>query len=484
MSILGILEIGRTALTAQKAAIEVTGENIANVNTPGYSRQTAMLETAPFGTDQTPPVGSGVVMASVQRAYDRFLQLQINGQTSTNGEQSTEQTALQRVQSLFNDLSSEGLGSSLQSFFSAWQDLSMNPQGTAERQGVLSKAQTLIDNFHQISSSLNTVKQDANQSLGPLISDINNKTKQIAELNIRIREATQNNGSANALLDSRDKLIKDLAQKVGVTTLQQLDGTVSVSLAGGPQLVDGDKSAVFSLQQDPANPGMSSVMLTLWGGGAATDVTSVAAGTDGKGGELGGALKVRDSLANGFLGNLDELAYALANKVNGLHSSGFDLNGTTGINFFSPQPAPVPPATYTTGFSSAISLNITSTDNIAAASSDPTLAGNGSGNNVTSLNIADLKNLAIPLTGGSTTLTGYYNSLVGKVGTAVQTSDEKVAQNTAVLTQLNTLRESTSGVSLDEELTGLIKYQKAFQGAAQLISTGQQMMDTILTMVR
>jgi flagellar hook-associated protein 1 FlgK len=481
---MGVMDIGRSSLLAQKAAIEVTGENISNVNTPGYSRQTAVLETVPVNPDQNPAVGDGVVVAAVQRTYDRFLQSQINTAISANGEQSAEQSALQRIEPLFSDLAGNGLGTSLQNFFSAWQDLAMNPQGAAERQSVLAKAQTLVDDFHQISSSLNAVKQDANQSLVGITSNINTTTGQIAALNSQIRTAQQSGANTNQLRDSRDLLIQNLSQKVGITCLEQSDGTVNVSLSRGPQLVAGDKSATLSLRDDPSNSGLSSVILNQPGGGTGMDITPLVSGTDGNSGELGGTLQVRDSLVNGYLANLDELAGALATQVNGVHAAGFGLNGGTGVNFFTPPAAPTPPATVTVGFSSAIALNVTSTDAIAAAAADPTQPGGGTGNNVSALTIADLGSKTLSLTGGSSTLTDFYGSLVGKVGLSVQTSNQDVTQGTATLTQLNNFRDSTSGVSLDEELIALTKYQKAYEGAARLITTGQEMIDTVLGMIR
>ncbi len=484
MSVMGLLEIGRSALSAQTVAIGVTGENISNVNTPGYSRQSAILETATYDPSQKLATGNGVVVASIQRSFDRFLQTQINTAISASGQQSTMQTALQRVEPLFGDLTGNGLGTSLQNFFSAWQDLAMNPQGVAERQSVLAKAQTLMDDFHQINSSLNAVKSDANQSLLTITSGINTTAGQIAALNSQIRTAQLSGGNTNQLRDSRDLLIQDLSKKVGISTLEQSDGTVNVSLSRGPQLVEGDRSASLSLRDDPANSGFSSIILTPPGGGAGTDVTPLVSGSDGTSGVLGGTLQVRDSLINGYQANLDELASALATQVNGVHAAGFGLNGSTGVNFFTPPAAPTPPATFTAGFSRTIALNVNSTDAIAAAAVDPTLAGNGTGNNVTALALADLGGTTLSLTGGSNTLSGFYGSLVGKVGLAVQTSNQDVTQSSTMLNQLNIYRDSTSGVSLDEELIALTKYQKAFQGAARLITTGQEMMDTVLNMVR
>lgn len=484
MSVLGLMDIGRSALAAQTAAIGVTGENISNVNTPGYSRQSPILETAPYDPNQKLSIGNGVTVATIQRSFDGFLQAQINTSTSAGGQQSTMQSALQRIEPLFGDLTGTGIGTSMQNFFNAWQDLAMNPQGAAERQSVLSKAQTLADNFHQINNSLNAVKNDANQSLVAITSDINTVTGQIAALNSQIRIAQISGGNANQLRDSRDQLIQNLSGKVGITTLEQSDGTVNVSLSRGPQLVGSNGSATLSLFADPSNSGLYSIILNPPGGGNGTDVTPLVSGTDANSGVLGGTLQVRDSLVNGFLASLDEMASTLANQVNSVHSAGYGLNGGTGVNFFTPPAAPTPPATYTAGYSNSIALGFSNSDLIAAAASDPTLPGGGSGNNVNALAIAGLGNKTISMTGGSNTLSGFYGSLVGKVGLAVQTTNQNVTQNTAMLNQLNKYRDSSSGVSLDEELIALTKYQKAFQGAARLITTGQEMMDTVLNMVR
>ena len=482
MAISGLIDIGASALAAQRTAIEITGENIANVNTPGYTRQTAVLETAPIAPDQRPSSGNGVVVSTIQRTYDAFVQKQILAENGSNGALTTTDSALQQIEPLFGDITSDGLGQSLQDFFNSWQDLATNPQGAAERQDVLAKSQSLVDEFHQISGSLDSVKQNANQSLPGLTSDINDKTAQIAQLNLSIRDAEQSGGNANQLLDKRDQVINDLSQKVGISSLVESDGTVSVSLTGGPRLVDGVQASVLSVQTNPADPASSGIVLTHPGDTAGTDITSLLEKTD-QGGELGGTLQVRDVVLSGFSANLDELAYSLAVQVNNLHAAGFGLNGSSGVNFFAPPPAPVPPATFASGFSSAIALNITDGDQIAAASADPTQAGGGTGNNVTALQIADLKDLSLPMSDGSSTLSDFYGALTGKVGLSVQSSQQAVTTSGNSLQQLDNLRESISGVSQDEELTNLISSQKAFEGAAKLITAGQQMMDTILNLV-
>ncbi len=417
MGVSDILQIGVTALFAQKTALSVTGENIANVNTPGYSKQTVNLEPGRTNLVNGFPVGSGVQVASISRVYDDFLQQQLVSANSSNGGYNTQQTALQRVQQLFNEFSTGGLGTDLNSFFNAWQDLANNPSGQAERQAVLAQAQTVVSDFHQMNSSLTLVQSDANQSLQGETSDINDKLKQIAGLNDQISQLEFQGGTANEMRDSRDQLLQELAGKVAITSRENSNGTVTVTLPQGATLVDGNKAATFSLQADPANSGFYRVMLTPPGASAPQDVTSILAGSGANQGEIGATLQVRDSLVKPFLDGLDELASNLATQVNSLHSTGYDLNGATGVNFFTP---PSGSPTLTPGYSSLIDLNITSGDQIAAAASNPTLAGNGTGDNVKALSIANLANAAIPMSGGDSTLDGFYNSLVAKSGVAVQ----------------------------------------------------------------
>jgi len=481
MSVSDILQIGVTSLFAQKTALMVTGENIANVNTPGYSKQSVILEPGRTNLENGFPVGSGVRVASINRAYDGFLQQQLVTANSAYGGYNTQQTALQRVQQLFNEFSTDGLGKSLNDFFNSWQDLANNPSGQAERQAVLAQAQTVISSFHQLNSSLSLVKSDANNSLQGETSDINDKLKQIANLNEQISQLEFQGGTANEMRDSRDQLLRDLAGKVAITSRDNSNGTVTVTLPQGATLVDGNKAATFSLQADPANAGFYAVMLTPPGASAPQDVTAILAGSGSNQGEIGGILQVRDSLVKPFLDGLDELASNLATQINTQHFLGFDLNGATGVNFFTP---PSGSPTLTPGYSSLIDLNIISGDEIAAAAKDPTQPGNGTGDNLNALDIANLANIAIPMSGGASTLDGFYNSLVSKSGVAVQGAQRGATQSQSSITQLGQMRDSASGVSLDEELTKLMTYQKAYEGAAKVINTGSEMLDTILAMIR
>lgn len=543
MSILSLFDIAKTGLGTQRMALDVTSENVANVNTPGYSRQTTIFETAPISLDRGFPLGTGASIAEIQRSYDDFLQRQIKSENSAYGESKTQLSSMQRVEQLFNEFTSDGLGKSIQDFFHAWQDLASNPQGQPERQAILARAQQVVDNFHLVNGYLNDVKRDANKSLEGLTADVNDKISQIASLNDQIKQVELSTGRANELRDKRDLLVRDLAQKVGINYIEQSDGMVNVSLSLGQPLVDGNKAATLSLQPDAAKGGFYDVLLTPPRGTTAIDVTTIVGGPNNSQGEMGGTLQVRDTLVNNFLSDLDELAANMAGQVNDLHSAGFGLTSSTGLNFFTPSATDtgatvagsntingltstaglsvgmflsgpgIPPSAKITsilgpasiqisanatataaasafgfynasGYSGAggINVNITNTNDIAAADTDPAVGGTGNNKNASSL--ASVNDKILALSGGSMTLGEFYNSLVGKVGVSVQNADRGASKSDGVLKQLNNLRESNSGVSLDEELANLIKYQKAFEGSAKLINTGAEMLDTILGLVR
>ena len=478
MSILSILDMGRTALNVQRQALEVAGENVANVNTPGYSRQVPIMQTAPTAMQEGFPLGRGVEMARIQRSYDDFLQVQLKTENSTLGNQSTLQSSLQRIDQLFNEMNADtGMAKSLQDYFNAFQDLSMNPQGLPERQAVISRAGIVVDNFHRMSTFLTNIKNEANQSMTGIASDINDKTGEIASLNQQIKEIEVFGRPANELRDRRDLLIRDLSKIVGINSLEQSDGTVNITLLSGPQLVDGTNAGTVSLQPNGANSGYYDVMLKPPAGSTIINVSSIIGGPGNKNGTIGATMQIRDVTANNFLSRLDEMAFTLANQINNVHSAGFGLTGSTGINFFTPPAA-------MSGYSNIIAVNVTNSNDVAASSTDPTLAGNGTGNNSNALSLAAVRNISLAMSTGTTTLQGFYNSMVGEVGVAAQNAQRGTKQSEAVLSQLNNLRESVSGVSMDEELANLIKYQKAFQGAAKLINTSTEMMDTVLAMVR
>ncbi|QEM69862.1 flagellar hook-associated protein FlgK [Geobacter sp. FeAm09] len=464
MSLNSIMQIGKSGLNAYQIATEVTGENIANVNTPGYSRQRAVLETAPQTMSNGFSIGTGVNITTVERYYDSLLQQQmVTGQT-TLGYDTTKSTVLQQIEPSFNEVKNDGLGDAISKFFGAWQDLTLNPGGTAERQAVLTRAQILVDDFHAVSKTLNDTITTQNTSLVSMTDSINATLKDIAQLNSQIKTTQLVSGNANELKDQRDLLVQNLSKQIGITYTENSDGTTDIKFAdGGAALVTGQQAGAFSLTTNAAT-GLYDVNLTPAGGAAAAAVTPTQ-------GALGATLALRDTIIPGYLSQVDALASTIASKVNAQQAAGFDISGppgAAGIAMFSPAASAA---------TIAINPALTSTDQIAASGS-ATL----SGDNSNAVAMAALLNDTSTM--GGSTFTGYYNSLASKVGLDVQSSQNTVAQDEAFSNQLSTLRESNSGVSLDEELTNLVKYQRSYQASSKIITTATDMMDTVIGLIR
>lgn len=458
------METGKSGLNAYQIATEVTGENIANVNTPGYSRQRVNLETAPQSTVNGFSMGTGVNVASVTRYYDSLLQQQMVTAQTTLGYDTTKSNVLQQVQPTFNEVSNDGLGAAITSFFGAWQDLSVNPTGTTERQSVITQANILMDNFHAMSQTLSNTVTTENSALVSTTNSINSTLQNIAQLNGQIRTTQVVSGNANELKDQRDQLIQDLSKQIGITYTENSDGTTDIKFAdGGGALVTGSQAGSFSLTTNAAT-GLYDVNLTAAGGGAAALVTPTK-------GTLGAILALRDTIIPGYQNQLDTLAKSIADSVNGVQSTGFSPTGGTGQNFFTPLAT-------VTGAAAGLQLAAGLTTATIAASGSATI----SGDNTNALKLAALQNSTATMAG--TTFNGYYDDMVSQVGLDVKSSKNTVTQDEAFSNQLSTLRDSNSGVSLDEELTSLVQYQRSYQASSKLITTATDMMDTVLGLIR
>jgi len=464
MGLSSVMDIARGALNTYRTAQEVTGENIANVNTPGYSRQRVILETAqPNGTSGF-TIGTGVNIAKIERYYDGMLQQQLVNAQTPQGYDTTRSNVLQQVEQAFNEISNDGLGAAITGYFAAWQDLTLNPSGPTERQVLMSRAEILADNFHSASTTLSNTTSSLNTSLSPLTDSINNTLKSIADLNGQIKNTEQLGGNSSATRDQRDQLIRDLSGQIGITYTENTDGTTDIKYAdGGTALVTGLKAGAFSLTTNPGT-GFYDVNL-IPPEGAAAIVTPTT-------GQLGAVVSLRDTVVPGYMGKIDELAYNIATAVNAQHSSGIDMNGNIGTDFFS---APVALA----GYASLISTNLTSINEIAAADAFGEL-----GNNVNAAAIANISNQTFAFSTGTTTIDTHYANVISQIGLEVQTSNNTALRESAFTKQLTTLRESNSGVSLDEEMTNLVKYQRSYQASAKLVTTATDMMDIVLSLVR
>ncbi|GFO53253.1 flagellar hook-associated protein 1 [Geomonas sp. Red276] len=482
MSISSLFDIAASGVAAQRFAMEVTGENIANVNTTGYARQQVMLQTGPITTGSNGfPMASGVEVQGVRRAYDGMLQQQIVNGNSTYQQNLTRQSALEQIQPSLNELSTDGLGSAVAKFFSAWHDLSTNPGGTAERQALMTATNVMTDDFHQVSSTLSGVAQNADTSLVGMTANLTGNAKDLALVNQQIIATTAVGGNANELLNQRDQLIQQMSQTAGITSTINSDGTATVTLAGGDTLVNSTKYATVYTNTNAS--GKNDILITGIGNpspanapASDTNISATVGGPSNSQGTIGGALQVRDSIVPGYLSSLNEMASQLVSTVNTQHKTGYALDGTSGNNFFDPAG--------TTAANIAIDPTLT-VQKIAAGlptATDP--IPTSANNNGNALAIANLQKSQVAFTTGNATFSSYYNALVAKVGVDTQSAQNTTTQGQSFLNQLNNLWQSNAGVSLDEELTNLTRYQQAFQGSAKVINVATSMLDTVLDMVR
>lgn len=461
------LEIGKSGLKIYQVATEVISENIANVNTPGYSRQRVVLESAPPTTANGFPLGSGVRIATVERYYDSLLQKQLVNAGTTAGYDSTKAEVLQQVEPVFNEIAQEGLGAAITNFFGAWQDLSVNPTGAPERQGVISKAQILVDQFHYVDRTLGDAIIAQNDAVVPLKDDINRIVKDISILNGQINNTQMVYGNANEMKDQRDYLVRQLSERMGVNYTENANGTTDVYVSSGGTdyyLVEGVQYGSLSLSSPPAH---YTVTVNAVDGSTATVDSTMYTAPDG--GELWATLQMRDTYIPSYRSQVDALAAAVVSNVNTLHTTNaYTPSGAPGGNFFNP-------AGVTAG---SIGLAVTLTTQIAASGS-----ATAPGDNSKAIEIAQLLD-ATTMSGGTATFSNYYNGLMAQVGLDVQSAQTVVTQDEAYFKQLTTLRESNSGVSLDEELATLIMYQRSYQASAKLITTAGEMLDTLINMVQ
>lgn len=479
MSLSSALEIGKSGLQIYQVATEVVSENIANVNTAGYSRQRVLLESAPPSTANGFPLGTGVRISTVERYYDALLQKQLVNAGTTSGYDTKKSDVLQQIEPVFNEVAQDGLGAAISGFFSSWQDLSLNPTGTAERQAVMSNAQIMVDQFHYVSRTLNDAMVAQNESLPSQLDSINTTLANIAQLNSQIKTTEMVSGNANEMRDQRDYLVRQLAGSMAISYTENTDGTTSVSYSdttGTYSLVDPygtPSAATLSTVANGTLPDGTTtkydVQIAPAGGGGPTTIAPVT-------GELGASIVARDVTLPGYLNQVNTLANTLingdgtSNGINAQHQAGFDPSGAAGMAFF----------TFTAGSeASTIALNTSLTADKIAASGSATVAGDNSN----ALLLAQLQSTTYTTLSNASVSNGY-NTLVSQIGVDVKAAKTTVSNDDAFMKQLTTLRDSNSGVSLDEELTDLIKYQRSYQASAKLITTASDMMDTVINMLR
>lgn len=541
MSLTGLLNIGKSALSVSQTQLAVTSHNIANVQTPGYCRQEVIVETSSWTTASGGPVvGQGVTVKTIKRHYDALLQQELFLTQQDYGKYTLLNQTLSGVEQLFNEAQKLGLARSLTDFFNAWQDVANHPEGLTERYLLLKKAEALTATAQKLEQGLNDILKNIEKGISESAEQINTLAAQIARINGQIMRSGTQEGtlSANNLRDQREALLAELSQLADISIFEDpANGAVHVTL-GMRTLVDGDTSRSLTAEIDET--GRQTLVLN------GEDITSRIAG-----GKLGGLLTARKEIEETVLTGLRRFVAALINAVNLQHREGYGLDGSTGNDFFSPLQLTVRDYSsgadltaeitdysrltleeYTVRFSggnyyvyerttgelktsgvyepSGTTINLegmrweisgtvsdqdsfqvsplttavagfqtalTSAQQIAAAGSSSGVPGD----NENALALADLIHQGLTVLDNQS-LEDHYQYLVAQVGLKTQEASEALTFTENFLNHLNDRRDSVSGVSLDEEATNLIRFQRAYQAAARMIRATDELFQTLLNL--
>ena len=465
MSSFSGLSTALSGLVAQRYGLDTTGQNVANANTPGYSRQRVVAEpvnpasggTAVFSRWDGP--GTGVEVVDVQRITDALVDNRVRAERSAAEHLSASQGVWNRVDVALNEPSDIGVQAQLSSFWSAWQDLSNDPGMTATRTQVLQTGASVADALGSVAAEVSEAWGDSRSELRALVSEVNATSSSVADLNSSIRKAAAGGESPNELMDRRDALVVRLSELTGGTVRRGELGTVDV-FVGGSALVRGSSATPLAL--DPSSAGS----LTDAQAGASTRLTGTGGGgVDVPGGRIGAVLTALNDTWVGVADHLDAFAVDLATKVNTVHASGKDLEGAAGGAFFSG--------------STAATLTVAVTDTARVAASGQPVGLDASGAPTKDLD----GSLAQALGGigrGAAAPDGVWRDFVAHVGAQTQAAQRRSDAQSVVVRDVTAAREAVSGVDIDEELTNMVMYQRAYEGAARMLTAVDQALDTLI----
>jgi len=470
LGLFGTLNLAARSLQTQMTGVEVTGQNLANVNTTGYSRQRVQIATSPDMATSIGPEGTGSNAVDIQQIVSNLLNNQIQSQGSTSGYWNAQQTALQSAQNGLNEFlngsgataststtssttTDTGLSGQLTSLFNAFSSLAAAPSMSTQ-QAVVGAAQQVATSFNQISTQLGNVKTSLNASLTANVNSANTLLTDIASLNQQITVAQFSGGNANDLTDQREQDLENLSQLTSITTSTGTNGAVNVNI-GGNQFVSGNSVSDTLQTYDPGN---GSLLVQTSVGSVPVTLT---------GGSMQGTIDARDGTLATMQSHIDSLAANLIGAVDAIHNGGYNSAGGTGTNFFIGSSA------------ATISVNAALVNNPALIqiSSSATATGDSS----LALQMSQL---------ATTTQTGlnnqtfgdYYGTTVAGLGGALASANTQVTDQTAVTNMLQTQRGSISGVNTDEEMTNLMSFQRAYEASAQLVTTINTLMGDTLAM--
>ena len=462
MAISNLLLTARDSLLAHRLAIDLTGGNVANVNTAGYTRQ--RLEMKSVGSANIRGnTQIGVAISRIDRIYNQYIESQVIEQNQNSSYSDTLLQGLQNIERVLDDTTGNGINDRLNKFWSSWENLSNNPTGKVERNDLLSAAKNLAEALNSYKRNLDTINTDINRSITDTVSQINSKVEQIRDLNDKIVSMGSSEiESRNALLDNRSMALKDLSRLINVSQLENSDGSIDVYLPDGEPLVQGKTSQTLDVKPDVS--GLLSIIYF-------TNKPDESLNSTITNGKLGAFIELQNTVIPKYVTYINDFTEALSSRVNDLHAGGYDAYKNVGGDFFT--------ITDTDNPSGTISVNsiITADPNRIAGSE--TVTGDGS----IASRIAAIQNELL-MDSGTATLNSFLAAMVGDIGSQVADAKMDSDYQTIITNQLENQRESVSGVSIDEEMLQLIKYQMGYTAAGKLVVSAEEMLDTLIGLIK
>lgn len=491
MPIIDILEIGKQGMNANREALSTSSNNIANVNTPGFSRQRAVLGTHHQQLSASVRI-PGVELKQVMRIHDQFVRNQILDEAKKYGRVQSNMEHFKRLESVVHN---DGfrIGDLLNNFFNDFRELSANPEQGALVTSVRFSAESAATGFRNLNQSLTSMREDLDSQLSIAVGEVNTLAREIAELNGTIAEFRARGEPPLELMDRRDVALRKLSEKVGFQMTRDAKDQVNIIAGGIGVLVNGPETSELSVMRTPAHDqkaeGCMDVFITQ-----GTGVRRVSEHI--REGAIGGMLEMRDKVLAPAMTHLDAAAYQFASKVNDLHRMGVGRDGKTGRNLFEPTQS-------VHGASAMLHLDkeVATNSEAIAVGVEPGLIGD----NRIALQIADIQNIPLltdkPATDlneavidtprgektvfypaqGRQTLNESLNALVGEIAVQAEHEEQLFKHQEAILGQLDNYERSVSGVNLDEEAISLIQFQAAFNASAKAMKVGDELLETILS---
>ena len=486
-STFGGLNIMTLGMSAQQLSQNTTGHNVANASTEGYSRQTVNLVTTTpqqiYTANGMSMAGTGVTTASITRARDFLVDTQYWQKNSTKNYWSTQGDVLAKVESVFNDTKNTGIQNAIELFHTALGTLASDASEDSARTAAREAANALVETLQTSGNNLVSQANDASSRIDTQITQVNSLSKQIAALNKQIVSQEATGATANDLRDQRDKLVDELSVLTEVNVSEEKNGSYTVIISGGVSLVQGDHATDLTVEHEKNTPyGYDTTKVTTLNGTVNVNF---------KNGSIASLTDLRDTTINGYLADLDNLAQSLLQDFNTQHKQGQTKALTAADNFFGVTGVDYTDSTQdpTTMASPASWLSILKVNEkfyetngvnlIAAASADA--GGTADGTNATELKnwlVDDPDTASVSL--GKNSLSSYYASMVSGVGVQTQQAKNMTTNQTVIFDSVATTRESVSGVSMDEELSNMIKFQQAYGACAKMLATMDSMLEFLI----